>query len=122
MTVEEFFSGQAKSRQIFEVVRSAVEAIGPAELRVQKSQISFRRRRPFAWLWMPGQYLGGKTAPLVLSIAFRNRTASPRWKEVVEPLPGRFMHHLELHSPSDIDKEVCTWLQEAWLAATETDR
>jgi hypothetical protein len=40
-----------------------------------------------------------------------------RWKEIVEPTPGRFMHHLELHVETDIDDEVRRWLVEGWSAA-----
>jgi hypothetical protein len=40
-----------------------------------------------------------------------------RWKQIVEPAPGRFTHHLELHTASEIDDEVRRWLQEAWEAA-----
>jgi hypothetical protein len=43
---------------------------------------------------------------------------SPRWKEIVEPAPGRFTHHLELHSTADVDDEVQSWLQEAWESTT----
>jgi hypothetical protein len=118
MTLDEFFGGQEKSRQIFEAVRHTIEAIGPAELRISKSQVSFRRRRAFAWLWMPGQYLSGAVAPLVLTLSFRSRDGSPRWKAIVEPAPGRFTHHLELYSTSDIDDQVRGWLQDAWLAAS----
>ena len=118
MTLDEFFAGQENSRQIFEAVRLAVEAIGPAELRISKSQISFRRRKAFAWVWMPGQYLSGKIAPLVLTLSFRSRDVSPRWKEIVEPTPGRFTHHLELYSTADIDDEVRGWLQDAWTTAS----
>jgi hypothetical protein len=117
MTVDEFFVDNAKSRQLFEVVRSAVEALGPVELRVGNSQISFRRRVAFAWVWRPEQYLKRPAAPLVLTLGFRRRDASPRWKQIVEPQPGRFTHHLELYAPTDIDAEVCDWLHEAWLAA-----
>jgi hypothetical protein len=117
MTLEEFFAGQDASRQLFEAVRRAVEAIGPAELRIGKSQVSFRRRVAFAWVWRPGQYLRGKTAPLVLTLSFRRRDASPRWKEIVEPAPGRFTHHLELYASADIDAQVRGWLQDAWIAA-----
>jgi hypothetical protein len=118
MTLDEFFAGQDKSRQIFEAVRRAIEAIGPAELRISKSQISFRRRRAFAWVWMPGRYLSGKSAPLVLTLSFRSRDASPRWKEIVEPAPGRFTHHLEMYSTAEIDDEVRAWLQDAWGGAS----
>ena len=118
MTLDEFFAGQDSSRQIFEAVRGAIEAIGPTTLRISKSQVSFRRRKAFAVVWMPGQYLRGRVAPLVLTLSFRSRDGSRRWKEIVEPAPGRFTHHLELYSTADIDDEVRGWLQEAWKAAS----
>ena len=117
MTLDEFFAGQNEARPIFAAVRRAVDEIGPTDLQVTKSQISFRRRRAFAWVWMPGQYLRRQAAPLVLSLAFRRRDPSPRWKEIVEPAPGWFMHHLELYAPSDVDDEVRAWLQAAWTSA-----
>jgi hypothetical protein len=42
-----FFSGQSLSRQLFDAVLAAIEATGPAEMRVSKSQITCRRRRGF---------------------------------------------------------------------------
>lgn len=117
MTLDEFFAGQEDSRRIFETLRSAVDALKPVQLRITKSQIAFRRRRAFAWAWMPGAYLRGQHAPLVLSLSLQRQDSSPRWKEIVEPTPGRFTHHLELRSTADIDDEVRFWLQEAWAAA-----
>jgi len=117
MTLDEYFAGQPDSRLIFDALRSAVDALGPVQIRVTKSQVAFRRRRAFAWAWMPGMYLRGKHAPLVLTLSLRRRDLSPRWKEIVEPAPGRFTHHLELCSTADIDDEVRSWLQEAWAAA-----
>ena len=38
---------------------------------------------------------------------------------VVEPRPGRFMHHLEVTTPEAIDDEVIRWLNEAAAAATD---
>ena len=88
MTLDDFFAGQEESRLIFEALRSAVDAVGQAELRVTKSQVAFRRRRAFAWAWMPGTYLRGRHAPLVLTISLRRRDSSTRWKEIVEPSTG----------------------------------
>lgn len=116
-TLDEFFGDKIESRQLFDALLGLIDAIGPAEIAVTKSQVVFRRRRPFAWAWMPGKYLRGKVAPLVLSIAFQKRHPSPRWKSIVEPAPGRFMHHLELHSIADLDNEVAEWLRAAWEAA-----
>ena len=117
MTLDEFFSGYEESRKLFEALYRAVGAIGPAELRVTKSQIAFRRRVAFAWAWLPARYLRGWVAPLVLTLSFRQRDASPRWKEIVEPAPGRFTHHLELYAVTDIDDEVRDWLRGAWGVA-----
>lgn len=117
VTPEEFFAGYPESLQLFEVLHAALEAPGPVEMRVSKSQIAFRGKRAFAWAWIPDRYLGGGHAPLVLSLAFRERRESQRWKQVVEPAPGRFMHHLELRSAQDIDDEVRGWIRDAWEAA-----
>lgn len=117
MALEEFFAGQEEPRELFAALQRAMAEIGPADLRVSKSQVAFRRHRAFAWAWMPGTYLRGKHAPLVLTLALRRRDPSPRWKEVVEPAPGRFTHHLELRSAADVDDEVRAWLREAWEGA-----
>ena len=116
-TLDEFFSGRPVSRQLFDSLADALSHIGPTEIRVTKSQVAFRRRIAFAWAWLPGQNLKDRGAPLVLSIALRRRDPSPRWKQVVEPIPRRFMHHLELHHPTDLDAEAQAWLQEAWQLA-----
>jgi hypothetical protein len=117
MTLDEFFSGREESRRIFDVLHATIDTLGPAEIRVTKSQVAFRRGKAFAWAWVPGMYLHGGQAPLVLTLSFAKPNTSPRWKEVVNPAPGRFTHHLELHSGSEINGEVRSWLQEAWEAA-----
>jgi predicted transport protein len=114
MTLEEFFAGWDDSFQLFEVLRKEIEMLGPAEMRVQKSQVSFRRARPFAFVWIPGKTLHRKAALLVLTLGFCYRDDSPRWKEIVEPHPGRFTHHLELYSVEEIDDQVRSWLKAAW--------
>ncbi len=118
MTPDEFFGDQALSKALFAAICREVDAIGEASLRVTKSQIAFARRRAFAAVWMPGQYLKGRpTAPLVLTVFLPYRDESPRWKEIVEPAPGRFTHHLELYDAAGIDQAVRRWLQRAWDVA-----
>lgn len=113
MTLDDFFAGHDDSRRLFESVKDAITSIGPTDIRVTRSQVAFRRRTGFAFVWMPDIHLGKSKVPLVLTIGLRRRDLSPRWKEIVEPAPGRFTHHLELRSESDIDDEVRLWLQEA---------
>lgn len=118
--LEQFFARHpAESRALFESVRDHVTALGDSEMRVTESQVAWRRRVGFAWAWVPGQYLGERTslAPLVLTIGLDRRDPSPRWKQVVEPSPGRFVHHLELRHAEEIDAEVDAWLAEAFAKA-----
>jgi hypothetical protein len=117
MPLDEFFAGYEGSRPVFEALREAIEELGPSEMRVTKSQVTFYRRKAFAWAWIPDRYLHSQHAPLVLTLSFRYRDSSPRWKEIVEPYPGRFTHHLELYSAADFDDEVRSWLQAAWKTA-----
>jgi hypothetical protein len=117
LTLDEFFEGQAEARRVFEAVRTLIEALGPVAVQVTKSQVAFRRRKAFAWAWRPEQYLRRRAAPLVLSVALRRRDASARWKQIVEPARGRFMHHLELYTLADVDEAVRGWVSEAWEQA-----
>lgn len=75
-------------------------------MRVTKSQVAFRRRVGFAYAWMTAMVLRRGDVPLVLTIGLRRRDPSSRWKEVVEPASGRFTHHLELRTASEVDDEV----------------
>lgn len=118
MTLDEYFSGWEQSRQIFDALGRLIAGIGPSEIRVTRSQVAFRRRKAFAWAWIPAMYLRGNLAPLVLTVALRRRDPSDRWKQVVEPAAGRYTHHLELRSVDDMDDQVRDWLREAWGEAS----
>lgn len=104
---------------LFDLLLPHIKAAGESEMVVSKTQISFRRRRAFAWVWIPEKHLGRRMAPLVLSVSLPSRDPSPRWKEIVEPYPGRFMHHLELFSPDEIDEAVRAWLRTAYECSGE---
>ncbi len=117
MTLDEFFAGHDDSRRVYDAVSEAVAQTGPADTIVTKSQVAFRRRTRFAFVWIPDAYLRNSDVPLVLTVGLRRRDDSPRWKQVVEPAPGRFTHHIELDDSSDVDEEVRGWLREAWAAA-----
>jgi hypothetical protein len=117
MELDEFFRGFDESRPLFDAINQMIDSIGPAQMRVTRSQIVYRRRKAFAWLWTPARYLKRNAAPLVLTLGFRHRDTSPRWKEIVEPKPGYFTHHLGLYSIKDVDDQVLGWLQSAWQDA-----
>jgi hypothetical protein len=67
-----------------------------------------------AWSKTPDQYLDClREKKGELSFGFHQRDPSPRWKEITEPYPYRFAHHMELYSVEDIDDKVRGWLQAA---------
>ena len=113
----EYFQKDRVSARLRDVALRAIRQSGPSKVRTSRSQIAFSRRRAFAWVWAPRQYLGPRAAPLVLSIALPRRIRSKRWKEVVEAQPGRYMHHLEVRRARDVDTTVQRWLAEAWADA-----
>lgn len=116
--LEEFFTGaDPRAPLLFATVRSTINAIGPVQMRVTASQVAFRRQRSFAWTWLPGRYLAGAAAPLVLTVNLDRYDNSASWKEVAEPTLNHFLHHLELHSAADLAPEVLDCLREAWAKA-----
>jgi predicted transport protein len=116
--LDEHFGDRPEARALFEAIRAELAAVGTTEIRVSKSQVAFRRRHNVAVVWVPERYLGpGRGAPLVLTLSFRRRDPSPRWKEIVDVGGGRYTHHVELTSTDQVDHEIHEWLAEAWAAA-----
>jgi hypothetical protein len=111
---EQLFAGHPVPLAVVDRVR---ELVGECTVRTSRSQVAFRRRRGFAYVWRPGQYLHGEVAPAVLTVVLGRPDASPRWKEVVQPSPHSWVHHLEVRSPDELDDEVAAWLHEAWARA-----
>jgi hypothetical protein len=94
-------------------VNAVLAGVPGVEVRTSRSQVAFRRRRGFAYLWLPGRYLARPGADVVLSIVLDRRDRSARWKEVAHPAPTHWMHHLEARDAAAIDEQVARWLREA---------
>ena len=119
MSIDEFFTGFENSRPLFDALSAIASRDTRVFIRVGKSQVSFWDRKPFLWVWIPGRYLKNRlTAPLVMTVVFRQRDPSPRWKEIVEARKGLFTHHLELFSVDDIDVAVTGWVAQSWRENT----
>lgn len=114
MTEAELFKGYSKPRALYRPVKALLTSLGPCERKVTKSQIAFRARRGFAWVWLPQRWLA-RVPPdaLVLSFALSRKLKSRRIKEIVEPTRGHFMHHLVLTDPAQLNAELRRWLTEA---------
>jgi hypothetical protein len=115
-TPEQFFQGSPTGLALYVAVAEAISLIGPADVRVTKSQIAFRRRKGFAFVWRPDQYLNS-AVPLVLSFGLPYELHSPRCKEVVHVAPKVWMHHVELRDRRQVDAEIRGWLAVAYEKA-----
>jgi hypothetical protein len=113
MDVAEYFAGHPVGIAVHERVLAVLAPDGDIEVRVGRSQVAYRRRRGFAWLWLPGRYLEHPSAELVLTVALGRHATSPRFKEVVHPGREHWIHHLEVNGTEDVDDEVAGWLREA---------
>ncbi|WP_204163838.1 DUF5655 domain-containing protein [Nocardioides solisilvae] len=119
MEPEDLFAGHPEGLTLCRLVQEAVADLGDdVTTAASRSQVAFRRRRGFAYVWRPGQYVAND-APAVLSLALPHELRSRRFKEVVHPSPRVWMHHLELRRPQDVDDEVRAWLAAAYAAAVD---
>lgn len=115
-TPEDLFAGHPAGLAVWQGVERLAGSLPGTVVRTSRSQVALRRRRGFAFVWRPGQYVRSDV-PAVLSIALDRPLDSPRLKEVAHPAPSRWMHHLEVRGPEELDDEVAGWLREAWAAA-----
>jgi hypothetical protein len=117
VTPEEFLGESDLGRAVFETVSGMVTSFGDVTIEATKSQIAFKRRRGFAYIWLPGMYLARPQAELVVSIALDRAVGSPRFKEIAHPSAGIWQHHLEVRSIAEVDDEVRNWLRAAYDCA-----
>jgi hypothetical protein len=115
-TPEEVFRNSPAGLELYGAVHRLISSIVPVDARTTTSQVAFRNRRGFAYVWNPRRHLR-TDVPAVLSIALRRRIDSARFKEIVHPSPDIWMHHMELRTADDLDAEVAGWLTEAYEAA-----
>jgi hypothetical protein len=118
VTPEQFLAGTDSGLAIYRWVQSVLADGGfDFTVNTSKSQVAFRRRRGFAYLWLPGRYLRRPNVDVVLSLALGRELPSGRFKEITRSAPAIWMHHLEVHSVADLDDEMAAWLSEAAEAA-----
>lgn len=113
--IEAFFAGKPEAKALFMAVERKIQAIGPAIIKVSKTQISFATRTQFAWVWMP--LPTDRKRPLhslVLSFGCGRRIVHDQIVEAIEPYPGRWTHHVIIAEAADLTSAVDAWIREAY--------
>lgn len=113
-----FFKGKPDELALYTHIKRYIGSLGPVETKVTKSQIAFSRGRQFAWIWFPMSW-DTRRPPhsLVLSFSLGKEIRDPQVVEVVQPYPGRFMHHVIIGRDTDFSAMAKHWLADAYKFA-----
>lgn len=112
---EELFEDYPAAVAVTRAVQRHLASLGPVEMAATKTQVSFRRRVRFAWVWVPRQAVGpGKPDEPVVSFALHRREAAGRVKESVQARGDLWTHHVVVPSARQVDARLKAWLGEAY--------
>jgi hypothetical protein len=113
--IEKLFAGNPNHLTLFLHISKFINSFGHVTVKVTKSQVSFARKRQFAWIWLPREW--DKRRPpnsIVLSFSLRKKINDPQIVQVVEPYPDRWMHHVVIQRTADLNESVKEWLKAAY--------
>ena len=111
-----FFDRMPDALPLYEALLRRMQAeIGEIQVKVQKTQISFYRRRMFGCVSF-ARVRRRADCPqrwFTLTFGLDRRVESPRIEAAAEPYPNRWTHHLLISEEVDIDGELMGWLRQA---------
>lgn len=114
-----FFNKAPQALPLYLAFCSRVLSMLPqTEILVQKTQITFRRRRGFAFISLPR----GRGRGIVVTFGLARRVDDPRILQAVEPYPGRWTHHVLVEREEQLDGVLLDWIREAAVFAMAKGR
>lgn len=117
-----FFNRMPRMLPLYAALREKLERAYPdMDVRVARTQISFRNRHVFAMASLPWRRVKGwPEAYLLVSFGLPCRKESPRIAQAVEAYPNRWTHHVLVVAEDEIDDTLMSWLDEAfWFSAAK---
>jgi len=116
-TADEFFAVDTYEQRIFDLLLVSLRRRYPStETEVQKTDVALQEGgRPFAYVWVPGvrRIPGRPLHYVIVSFGLNRCIDDPRMTEVTQSYPGRWMHHVVVAEPADIDDTLIGWLTAA---------
>ena len=112
-----FFDGRPEELALYEALLEKISGFGAVTPVVHKTQISLKNRRVFACVSMARVLRRALLPPhyLVLTLGLPHPLESPRIAVKAEAQPRRWTHHIVLGAENELDEELLSWLQEAYL-------
>ena len=120
-----FFDGHQSALPLYQAFESILYASFPnVNKRVQKTQITFSNRHVFACVSfarvkrkseLPKGYL-------VITIGLPAPLNSERVAVRTEPCPNRWTHHIVISKPEELDRELLSWISDAYAFAEAKKR
>ena len=107
-SVEAYFEGKPGALAVFRVVANRIDALGPNEMTIS-SQISFGRRRKFAWFWLYNVTKKNPNGVPHLMLALDHPAESEHVRSVTQVSRSRWNHQIVLRSRADAST---SWLGE----------
>ena len=117
-----FFNRMPQMLPLYAALREKLERAYPdMDVRVARTQISFRNSHVFAMASLPWRKVKGwPEAYLLVSFGLPCRKESPRIAQAVEAYPNRWTHHVLVVAEDEIDDTLMSWLDEAfWFSAAK---
>ena len=119
--VSKYFASMPGAERLFGLLMQKCAAEGDARYEVQAYGIGLGAPGHYTYAWLPPLPVKNRPAVyFVLALRLKRRIVSPRFVETVEPYPGRYVHHLTLSDPRQLDGELLSWLREARTMAHGT--
>lgn len=122
MTAEEimFFDGFPAMLPAYEELRERQkEAYPDIKISVKKTQISFLSPRIYCMASLPWRRVKGWPREYMLvSFGLPYNKEMPRIARSVEAYANRWTHHVVVESREEIDRELLSWIDEAYRFST----
>ena len=113
-----FFQYREWAENIYNDLKEKLLSSFPVvNIRVQKTQITFSNTRVFGCVSFLKVVKKRETRSpyIVLTLGLPYALSSLRVKAMTEPYPGRWTVHIPIFDSKEIDKELLSWIQEAYL-------
>ena len=99
-------------RELFDLVASTVQSIGPVTILPEKTRIAFQVRMSFAQVTPRKHWLDGH-------VVLARRLDHPRFRRIDTISHRNHVHSFRLERPNDIDATFADWMREAYAVGAQ---